>query len=73
MTGISFNLFGKLDPSLAQALCDVKLAADSLDIPFFVIGATARDILLEHCHAIKAPRATQDIDIAVEVAGWNEL
>ncbi|MDP3286630.1 MAG: nucleotidyl transferase AbiEii/AbiGii toxin family protein [Desulfobacterales bacterium] len=73
MTGISFNLSGKLDSSLTQALCDVKLAADSLDIPFFVIGATARDIVLEHCHAIRSPRATRDLDIAVEVAGWNEF
>jgi predicted nucleotidyltransferase len=40
---------------------------------FFVVGATARDILLSHCHEIKSYRATRDLDIGVEVAGWNEF
>jgi predicted nucleotidyltransferase len=73
MTSISFNLSGKLDPLLTRTLCEVKLEADSLGIPFFVIGATARDIVFEHCHAIRSPRATRDLDIAIEVAGWNEF
>jgi len=40
---------------------------------FFVVGATARDILLNHCHAIKSYRATRDLDIGVEVTGWDEF
>jgi predicted nucleotidyltransferase len=40
---------------------------------FFVVGATARDILLNHCHAIRSYRATRDLDIGVEVAGWDEF
>jgi predicted nucleotidyltransferase len=73
MTGISFNLSEKLDPSLTRILCDVKTTADKMGIPFFVIGAAARDIILEHCHAIRPPRATRDLDIAIKVAGWNEF
>lgn len=72
MTSISFDLSGTFDPLLIKVLRLVKQEADALDIEFFVVGATARDILLEHCHGIRAPRATRDIDIGVEVAGWEE-
>jgi len=33
--------------------------------PFVIVGATARDILLEVQHGIGSKRATLDIDIAV--------
>lgn len=73
MTSISFDLSGTFDPLLTNVLKLVKREADALDIDFFVVGATARDILLEHCHGIRAPRATRDIDIGIEVAGWDEF
>jgi len=33
----------------------------------------ARDIVLEFCHAIRAARGTRDLDIGVEVAGWEKF
>jgi len=39
--------------------------ADSLSIPFFIIGASARDFILEHYYNIKAPRITKDIDLNI--------
>jgi predicted nucleotidyltransferase len=45
--------------------------ATQLGIPYFVIGATARDILLEHVYGIASTRATRDIDFAVAVPSWD--
>lgn len=45
--------------------------AMQLHIPYFVIGATARDILMEHVYAIETTRATRDIDFAVAVRSWD--
>jgi len=51
----------------------LKRIADSLEIPFFVVGATARDFLLKHCYGIEPPRITRDIDLGVEVASWDQF
>jgi len=73
MTNISFNLSGKLDSSLVEVLGEVNQVATALGIRFFVVGAMARDIVLELCHAIRPARGTRDLDIGVEVAGWEDF
>ena len=72
MKDISFNLSGKIDPLLVEVLSLLSRAAKGLDIPFFIIGAMARDIVLEFCYKLPARRSTRDLDIGVEVAGWEE-
>lgn len=71
MTSISYNLSGKVDSSLVEVLQGVNQVATALGIRFFVVGAMARIIVLEYCHAIRPARGTRDLDIAVEVDGWN--
>ena len=44
-----------------------------MGISYFVIGATARDILMEHVYGLETARATRDIDFAVAVASWEEF
>jgi predicted nucleotidyltransferase len=73
MSNILFDLSGKINPLYVDALSAIKEVADSLNIPFFVVGASARDIILEHCHHIKSPRITRDIDLGVEVADWDQF
>jgi len=73
MTNISFNLSGRISPYLVEVLRGVSREASSLGILFFVVGAAARDIVLEYCHAIRPARGTRDLDIGVEVAGWDEF
>jgi predicted nucleotidyltransferase len=73
MSNILFNLSGKIDQQTIAALSLVKEVADSLSIPFFVVGASARDIILKHCYGIEPPRITRDIDLGVEVAGWEQF
>jgi hypothetical protein len=44
-----------------------------LKLPFFIVGATARDILLQHAYGIRSIRATLDIDIGVFVSDWGQF
>jgi predicted nucleotidyltransferase len=73
MSNISFNLSGKIDSDTINVLLAIKEAADSLGIAFFVVGAAARDIILEHCYNATPHRATLDIDLGVEVADWEQF
>ncbi|HBG07538.1 MAG: hypothetical protein A2075_03895 [Geobacteraceae bacterium GWC2_58_44] len=73
MSSISFNLSGKISQFLVDVLRVVSQEASSLGVLYIVVGAAARDIVLEHCHAIRPVRGTRDLDIAVEVAGWDEF
>lgn len=60
---------------LATTLLTLVRALDrvtkKLDIPYFIIGATARDILMEHVYALETTRATRDVDFAVAVSTWE--
>jgi predicted nucleotidyltransferase len=60
-----------LSPLLLALMRTLDGVATQLSIPYFVIGATARDILLEHVYGIESTRATRDIDFAVAVPSWN--
>lgn len=72
MSNILFDLSEKIDKQIVEALSIVKKVADSLSIPFFVVGASARDFILENCYGIKPKRMTRDIDLGVEVASWEQ-
>jgi len=70
---MSFDLSGKIDQLTIQALLAVKREADALSIPFFVVGASARDYILKHCYGLEPARMTRDVDLGVEVAGWDQF
>jgi predicted nucleotidyltransferase len=40
--------------------------------PFLLVGATARDVLLWGVHGLRTYRATNDIDVAVALPGWDQ-
>lgn len=73
MSNILFDLSGKIDQQTIAALSTLKGVADSLGIPFFVVGASARDFILKHCYGIESPRMTRDIDLGVEVDSWDKF
>lgn len=73
MSKILFDLSGKINQKTVESLSAVKSVADSLKISFFVVGASARDFILEHCYGIKPRRMTKDIDLGVEVASWEQF
>ncbi len=66
---------GELDiPGVGAALAALADACRSHDIPFFLVGALARDILLHHLRGVeRSPRLTRDIDIAVGVVSWHRF
>ena len=43
----------------------------SIQSKFYIIGATARDIIMD-IHGIRSSRATHDLDIAVAVVDWEK-
>ena len=53
---------------LLETIADL---AESLSVPFFVVGAMARDIILTQGYGIETGRATQDIDLGVQVSDWD--
>ncbi len=67
------NLTGKLDRQTVAFFEEIVRTTRSLRIPFFVVGAAARDILLQHLHGIKPPRATADVDIGILVSDWKQF
>lgn len=73
MSNISFDLSGKIEPAFLDVISNVKQVADSLNISFFLVGATARDFILDHCYSIKTTRMTRDIDLGVEMADWDQF
>lgn len=66
-----FDLSEKIDNKIVEALRTIKNAADTLGISFFVVGASARDIIFHHCYGIEPPRRTIDIDLGVEIESWE--
>ncbi len=73
MKNILIDISGKIDSSYISAIKEIKKVADSLKISFFIIGALARDIIMEYFYEIKAPRMTMDIDLGIKVSSWNKF
>jgi predicted nucleotidyltransferase len=53
---------------LFEAVTEV---AESLSVPFFVVGASARDMILTEYYGIETGLATKDVDLAVQVSDWD--
>ncbi|MCU7854288.1 MAG: nucleotidyl transferase AbiEii/AbiGii toxin family protein, partial [Candidatus Thiodiazotropha sp. (ex Lucinoma borealis)] len=71
MTSTLLDITNKVDPNTLAVLQSVADAAQRLAIPLFVIGATARDLVLHHYYGATISRATQDLDFAIQVPDWS--
>jgi predicted nucleotidyltransferase len=71
MTRKLLDISGKIDRLTIEVLSLISKTASSLGIQFFVIGATARDIILNNAYNISTIRATMDIDFGVQVSNWE--
>jgi predicted nucleotidyltransferase len=69
----SLDLSGKISSIIVDILESIKKIVDSLDIPFFVVGAAARDFILYYGFDIEIRRATEDMDLGVMVKDWNRF
>ncbi len=71
MTSTLLNIAGKIDPRTVSTIAAVAKVIAELDMPYVIVGATARDLILHHGHGASLQRATRDVDFAVEVPDWS--
>jgi predicted nucleotidyltransferase len=71
MSDISLNISGKIELPIVKLYQNVSEVSAALEIPFIVVGASARDIVLHYGHGASVERATQDIDFGIEVPDWS--
>lgn len=64
------DLSGKIDSLTYDILSGVADIATAEGLDFFVVGATARDLILYHGYGINPGSATMDVDIAVLLPDW---
>jgi predicted nucleotidyltransferase len=67
------NVSTKIDSLTAQLFSTICECATKLEIPYLVIGATARDLFLYLGHGVRIDRATTDIDFGIQVSGWDQF
>lgn len=60
------------NPLLVDLLRQLNRTFSKIGSDFFVIGATARDIILRVLANTSARRKTKDLDIAIAVTGWDK-
>ncbi len=67
------DLSGKLElASLSRILAPIVQRAGVLGLDWLLIGAAARDLVLEHARGCERARATLDLDVAVCVRCWED-
>lgn len=71
MSNSLLNISGKLDSKTVALYKSVIDATNQLDIPFVVVGASARDIVLHYGHGADIQRATADIDFGIQIPDWS--
>ena len=62
-----------IDSITVSIVTAVKNAVADLEVDIFLVGATARIILLEHVYGLSTGRATRDIDFAFAVKNWDQF
>jgi predicted nucleotidyltransferase len=62
-----------IDPVPLYLMRTVDAVMKSLNLPYFIVGATARDILLTHVFGLATGLATRDLDIGIAVRDWDEF
>ncbi|MHB1403765.1 MAG: nucleotidyl transferase AbiEii/AbiGii toxin family protein [Thiobacillus sp.] len=63
----------QVDQIACSVIRAVKNAATDLGLDIFLVGATARIILLENVCGLHTGRATHDLDFAFAVENWNQF
>lgn len=71
MTSTSLNIAGKIDSPTVATIAAVAQVITEPGMPYVIVGATARDLVLHHGHGANIQRATQDVDFAIEVPDWS--
>lgn len=59
------------NPLLVELLRKLTVSFSRMHREFYVIGATARDIILKHVVGSESKRRTMDLDIAIAIPNWE--
>lgn len=73
MTNISIDISNKLDQLTIELYRAVDHAARAVECEYLVVGASARDLLLHHGYGMNIERATNDVDLGVQVRNWLQF
>lgn len=73
MSNTSLDLSNKLPADQTNIIRQVVHAATSEGLGLFIVGAHARDLLIQYVYDLPVHRATNDIDFGVVVASWDEF
>jgi predicted nucleotidyltransferase len=68
-----FQLRKPLSPLVLEPLEAVAQTANSLGFPYFLAGATARDLVLENVFGRPPGRLTRDLDFGFALSEWNQF
>jgi len=63
----------KIEQILRLVYSDVAQVCAELGIDYLVVGAAARDLVLEHVYGAQSRRATTDVDFGLRLAGWSSF
>ena len=69
----SLNLSDKISQATTDLLVLIDRITTGLDIPYLLVGATARDIVYHHGFGAPIKRATTDTDFGIQVGSWEEF
>ncbi len=67
----TLNLSGKIDNKSIAIYSVIDKAAKELEIPYVVVGASARDLVLHYGYGARIQRATADIDFGIQIPNWE--
>ena len=72
---MSYNISSKKfdNPLLKDLLKELYDFFRSIHVDFYVIGATARDLILCNLYDFAPNRKTVDLDIAIAITDWNQF
>jgi predicted nucleotidyltransferase len=73
MINISLDLSNKLPSERVSIIRKVLHVSERLGTDLFIVGAQARDLLLQYTYDLPVHRATNDIDFGVVIESWNEF
>lgn len=59
------------NPLLVELLRKLTDSFNKMDREFYVIGATARDIIMQQPLDTESKRRTRDLDIAIAIPDWD--
>jgi len=61
------------NPLLKDLLKELSGFFGGINVDFYVIGATARDIILSNLYDLLPDRKTDDLDVAIAISDWNQF